>query len=121
MSGRSLEESLGGLLVEHARVDHLVVQLTEREHRRECEAAVAAVERSIRQECEDEGGHFVGERRIRFPAERRDLRTLNGVEKSELRFDDAGLRLVAAELRADRAMEIDEVLNGQIADAAVSL
>jgi len=37
-----------------------------------------------------------------------------------LRFDDAGLRLVSAELGADRAMQLDEILNCEIADAAVS-
>ena len=63
---------------------------------------------------------FLRERRIGLTSERCDLRTLNGVEKSELRFDDARLRLIAAELRADCAMQIDEILNRQIAYAAVS-
>jgi len=69
---------------------------------------------------EDERRHFVRERWIRFPAERRDLRALNSIEKPELRLDDAWLRLIAAELRADCAMQIDEILNGEIANAAVS-
>ena len=117
MIGGALEEVLGGFLVEHARVDGLVVQLAEREHRRECEPAITAAERTVGEKREDERGDFVGERRIRFASERRDLWALNCVEKSELGFDDAGLRLISAELRADGAMEIDEILNGQIADA----
>lgn len=66
---------------------------------------------------EDERGHFVRERWIRFPTERRDLRALNSIEKTELRLDDARLRLIAAELRADCAMQIDEILNGEVTDA----
>ena len=78
------------------------------------------MEGPIRKKCEDKCRDFLGERCIRFASERRDLGTLNGVEKSELRFDDAGLRLIAAELRADCAMKIDEILDRQVAYAAVS-
>ena len=83
--------------------------------------AVAAAERTIREQREDEGGDFVGERGIRLASEGRDLRTLHRVEQSELRFDDARLRLIAAELRADGAMKLDEVLDGEIANAALSV
>ena len=120
MSRRSFEEILRGFLVEDARVDRLVVQLAEREHRRECQPAIAPVERPIRKQCEDERSDFFWERCIRLASERGHLGALNGVEKSELRFDDAWLRLMAAELRADCAMQIDEILNRQIAYAAVS-
>jgi hypothetical protein len=48
------------------------------------------------------------------------LRPLNGVDQTELRFDDAGMRLRAAKLGADCPMKIDEVLYRQIANAAVS-
>ena len=48
------------------------------------------------------------------------MRALDGVEKAELRFDDARLRLRSAELRAHRAVQVDEILNRQIASAAVS-
>jgi len=49
------------------------------------------------------------------------LRTLHGVDEPELRLDDARMRLRASELNADCAMKIDEVLNGEVADAAVNL
>jgi len=49
------------------------------------------------------------------------LRSLDGVDQSELRVDHAGMRLRAAEFDTDRAMKIDEILNRQIASAAVSL
>jgi hypothetical protein len=37
-----------------------------------------------------------------------------------LRIDDTRLRLVAAELRADGAMQLDDVLNAEVTNAAVS-
>ena len=74
----------------------------------------------MRQQGEKKRGDFVGKRRIRFAPKSGDLRPLNRVDQSELRFDDSGMGLRAAELRADRAMKVDEVLNGQIANAAVS-
>jgi len=48
------------------------------------------------------------------------LRTLHGVEQPELRFDHAGMRLGSAELGRDGAMQIDEVLNREVTNAAVS-
>jgi hypothetical protein len=48
------------------------------------------------------------------------LRPLHGVEQAELRFDDAGLRLVAAELNADRAMQLDQVRDAEVSRAALS-
>jgi hypothetical protein len=74
----------------------------------------------MRQQREKKRGDFVGKRRIRFPSESGDLRTLNGVDQSELRLDDAWMRLRTAEFGADRPMKIDEILNRQIANAAVS-
>jgi hypothetical protein len=46
------------------------------------------------------------------------LRTLDGVDETELRFDDARMRLRSAKLGTDGAMEIDEILNRQVASAA---
>jgi len=43
---------------------------------------------------------------------------LHGVEQTELRFDDAGMRLIAAELDADRAMQLNQVRNAEVARAA---
>jgi len=121
ISRRALEERLGSLLIEDTRVDGAAVQLDEREKRRERDAAIAAAKRSIGQQREKKRGDFVGERRIGFAAEGRDLRTLDGVDETELRFDDAGMRLRSAELGTHRAMEIDEILNGEVARrAAVS-
>jgi hypothetical protein len=120
MTRSAFEKRLGRFLIEHARVDRAIVQLAEREQRRERDAAVSSAKRRMRQQCEKKRGDFVGKRRIRFAPKSGDLRPLNGVDQSELRFDDAGMGLRAAELRADRAMKIDEILNRQIANAAVS-
>ena len=76
------------------------------------------MERTRLQQRENECGDFIGERRICLASERRDLRTLNRVEQAELRFDDARLRLRAAELGADGAMKLDQILNAEIANAA---
>ncbi|HWW61083.1 MAG TPA: hypothetical protein VN181_06940 [Thermoanaerobaculia bacterium] len=70
------------------------------------------------QQREDERRDFVGERWIRFASERRDLRALDGVEETELRVDDAGVRLIAAELEADGFVQVDEILNREITNAA---
>jgi hypothetical protein len=48
------------------------------------------------------------------------LRSLDGVDQSELRIDDPWMRLRAAKFDADRAMKIDEILDGEISDAAVN-
>jgi hypothetical protein len=37
-----------------------------------------------------------------------------------LRFDDAGMRGRAAEFGADGAVKLDQILDGQITDAAIS-
>ena len=37
------------------------------------------------------------------------------------RADDAGMRLRAAELRADCALQLDDILHGEVTNAAVSL
>ena len=72
------------------------------------------------QEREDERGDFVGERRVSLAPEGRDLRTLDGVEEPELRVDDTRVRGVSAEFGADGLVELDDVLNGEVAKAAVS-
>jgi hypothetical protein len=75
----------------------------------------------VRQKREQKRRDFVGKRWVRFAAKSGDLRPLHGVDESELRFDDARMRLRSAKLEADRAVKIDEVLNGEIPNAAVSL
>jgi len=120
MRGGALDQVRGRLLIDHSEVDVAVVDLAEREERGERDAAIAAAEWAIGEEGEEERGHFFGESGIGLAPEGRDLGTLDGVDQTELRFDDAGMRLVAAELRADGAMEVDEVLDGEVADSAVS-
>src|SRR6478736_5400364 len=71
MRSRALEQSLRCLLVEHTRVDCAVVQLAEREQRRERHATIAAAERRVRQQREKKRGDFVRKRRIRLASERR--------------------------------------------------
>src|ERR1043165_6147474 len=120
MRGGAAEKRLRVLLSEHARVEGAVVQLAEREERGERDAAVAAAERAVRQQREEERGDFLRKRRIRLAAECRDLRPLHGVDEAELRVDDAGMRLRAAELRGDGAVQLDDVPHRQVADTAVS-
>jgi hypothetical protein len=48
------------------------------------------------------------------------LRPLHAVEKAESRIDNARVRLIAAELDADGAMQLDDVLNGQVMDGVFS-
>jgi hypothetical protein len=43
---------------------------------------------------------------------------LHSVEQAELRLDDAGMRLIAAELDADRAMDLNQIGNAEVARAA---
>ena len=121
MSRGALEELFDGFLVEHSSVDGPVVQFTKCERSRQRQTTVAAAERAIRKKREDEGRYFVRKIGISLTSEGGDLRTLHGIEQSELRLDDTGLRLRASEFRADRAMQFDEILNGEITDAAVSL
>ena len=118
MTGRALEEILGRLLIEQARVDGAVVQLAEREQRRQRHAPVAAFERTVDEEREEESRHFVRERGVRLAAEHGDLRPLHGVEQTELRFNDARMRLIAAEFDADRAMQFDQIRNAEVARTA---
>jgi hypothetical protein len=117
----AFEKCLGGFLVEDAAVDRLVVELTEREQRSQRDAPIASAKWTVRQKRKQERGDFVRKRRVRFAAERSNLRTLHSVDETKLRFDDAGMRLVASEFEAHCAMEIDEILNGEIPNAAVSL
>jgi hypothetical protein len=48
------------------------------------------------------------------------LRPLHGIQESESRIDDARVRPIAAELDADGAMQLDDVLNGQVMDGVFS-
>ena len=121
MSGGAFEESLGRFLIEKARIDGAIVQLTEGEQRRQRDAPVAAFERTVDEEREEERSDFVRKRRIRLSAEHRHLRALHGVEQAKLRFDDAGMRLIAAELDADGAMQFDQIGNAEIARAAAGV
>src|SRR5690349_2368312 len=77
ITGSALEECLGGFLVEHAAINRFVVELTEREQRRERDATIASAEWTVRQKRKQERGDFVGERRVRFAAEGGDLRALD--------------------------------------------
>src|SRR4051812_29764782 len=120
MPSDALEEILRGFLVEKACVDVAIVQLAEREQRSQRHAPVAAAERTVHQQSEKECRDFVRKRSVRLAAEHHDLRPLHAVEKSERGIDHARMGLVAAELHADRAMKLDDVLNGQVTDAAVS-
>src|SRR5437762_1520246 len=117
----AFEERFGGFFVEDAAIDRLVVQLAEREQRCQRHSPIASAKWTVRQKREQKRGDFVGKRWVRFAAEGGDLRTLDGVHQTELRFDDAGMRLRSSEFETHCAMEIDEVLNGEIANAAVSL
>ena len=120
MSRSALEESFRGLLVEDARIDRSVVQLTKREERGQRDAAIAAAKRTVRQERKKKRRDLVRKRWVSLAAECRHLRTLDGVDQSELRLDHAGMGLRAAELDAYGAVKIDQVLNGQVTNAAVS-
>src|SRR5207237_164087 len=103
--------------IEHARVERAIVQLAKRDERRQRDATIAAAERAVLQQREQKRGDFLRERWIRFSPERRHLRTLHRIDQTELRFDDAGLRLIAAELGADRAMQLDEILDAEVTNA----
>ena len=116
----AFEKRLGSFLVENARVDRPVVQFHKRKQRSERDAAVSSAKRTVSQQGEKKGRHFVGKRRIRFATQGRDLRPLHGVDQSELRLDHSRMRLRSAELDADRAMQLDQILNREIANAAVS-
>ena len=117
MAGRALEEILRRLFIEQARIDGAVVQLAEGEERRERDAAVAAAERTVDEKREQKCRNLVGERGVGLAAEHRHLRALDGVEQPELRVDHAGIRLVAAELDADRAVQFDQILNAEVSRA----
>lgn len=79
-----------------------------------------SAERLRLQQREDERGDLVGERRVSLAAEGRDLRALDGVEQTELRLDDARMRGVSAEFGADGFVQLDDVLDRKVANAAVS-
>ncbi len=117
----AFEKRFRGFLVEDAAIDRLVIQLAEREQRCQRQSTIASAKWTVRQKGKQERGDFVGKRWVRFAAKGGDLRTLDGVDETELRFDDAGMRLRSSEFETHCAMEIDEVLNGEIPNAAVSL
>ena len=75
----------------------------------------------MRQQRKQKSSDLVRKRRIGFATEGRHLGSLDGVDQSELRFHHAGVRLRSAEFDAHCAMEIDQILNGEIAGPAVSL
>ena len=114
------KEGLRGLLIEDARVEIAVVQLTEGEQRRQRDAPVAASEGALLEKGENERGGLVGERGKRFLAESGQLRTLDGVRETELGIDHAGMCLRSAELRANGFVKIDDVLHRQVTNASVS-
>jgi len=120
MTRRAFEEILGRFFIEQAGVDGAVVQFAEREERRQRHATVATAERTVDQQREKKCRDFVGECRVGLAAEHGYLRALDSVEQSELRVDDAGIGLVAAEFHADRAMQFDQVLNAEVSRAGVS-
>jgi hypothetical protein len=117
-SAGAFEERLGRLLVEDARVDRAIVDLAERDQGRQRDASILSAERSALQEREDQRRRLVGERLEGLAAEGGDLRALNGADETELRLDDARLRGVPAELRGDGLVQVDQILNGQVARAA---
>jgi hypothetical protein len=121
ISGRAFEKRLGRFLVEDAAIDRLVIQLAEREQRCQRHSPVSAAKWTVRQKRKQKRGDFIGKRWVRLAAEGGDLRTLDGVDETELRFDDARMRLVASEFETHGAMKIDEILNREIPNAAVSL
>jgi len=118
MSGRALEQRLERFLVEHPRVDRLFVQLAKSDERRERDATVSAAEGTVHQQRKKKRRDLVRERRIRLAPEGRDLRPLDSVDQTELRIDNAGMRRCAAELEADSPVNLDEILNRQVARAA---
>ena len=72
------------------------------------------------QERENERGDLIGELRICLASQRRELRTLDGIEQTELRLDHAWVRLVSAEFGRDCLVQVDHVLNAEVAHACVS-
>src|SRR5437016_4074116 len=83
--------------------------------RRQRDAAIASTERAVRQQREQERCDFVGERWIGLATERRDLRPLYGVDQTKLRVDHTRVSLRPAKFGADCSMDLDKVLNRQIA------
>ena len=107
MRRRALEQRLGGLLIENARVDRAVIQFAKREKSGERNAPIASLEGAVCQKCEKKSRDFVGKRRIRLAAECCHLGSLDGVEQSELRLHHSGMGLRAAEFDTDRAVQLD--------------
>ena len=60
------------------------------------------------------------ERWVGLTPEGRYLWALDGIEQAELRLHHAWMGLVATEFRAHRAMQLDEILNGEVVHAAVN-
>lgn len=69
------------------------------------------------QEGEDKGRHFVGEGWVSLAAQGGHLRPVHGGDEAELGIDHAGMRLIAAQLRRHRPVQLDDVLNRKVADA----
>ena len=120
MRGGALEKRLGGFLVENTGINRAIVQLAKCEQRGERDAAIPSAKGAVGEQREKKCGDLLRERWVSFAAEGRHLRTLDGIDQPELRFDDAGMRLRAAEFDADCAMKIDEILDGEVANAAVN-
>ncbi len=117
----ALEKVLCSLLVEYARVDAAVVDLAERDDRCEGHPAVSALEWPRLKQRENERRNLVGKLWVGLATKRGHLGALHGIEQPELRLDDSGMRLRTAELGRDCFVQIDEILDAQVTDAAVSL
>ena len=72
------------------------------------------------QQREHERGDLLRKRPVSLAAERRHLRALHGGEQAVLMFHNAGLSGRSTELRRYRLVELDQILDGQVACAAVS-
>ena len=121
MAGGALEQVLGCLFVQYPKIERAVVQLTEGEDRCQRHSTVPSLERTVLQEGEDKRSDFVREGRVRLAAQSRDLGTLHGIHQPELRLDHARRGLIPPELDADRAVQFDEILDRQIANAGTTL
>ena len=120
IGGRFLDHVLERFFVCHTRVDWTVVQITESDQRSERDSAIPTLERQVLKERKDERRGFLREGRVGILPEDRRLRTLNRVHESELRLDETGEGLAPAELRRHRAMQLDQLLNTEVANPAVS-
>lgn len=115
-----LHQVLERLFVEDPSIDAAPVQFTEGEQRCEGQPAIPRPERKVLQESEKEGGGFLPELRIGVTAEHRRLGPLHRVGQTKWRVDDARLRISPSKLRGDGAMELDQILVGQV-DGSVAV